>query len=61
MTNEIETLRQRVKGLEGDVEKWKAIAGQITTDWIPANKKLSEELAALKRSQQAAPKPKEPT
>lgn len=48
---EIETLCQRVKDLECDVEKWKAIANQINTDWIPANKKLNDELAALKAGQ----------
>ena len=33
---------KELKQLETELEKWKSIAKQINTDWIPANKKLSD-------------------
>jgi len=31
-----------------DVERWKSIASQIESDWIPANRKLSADVAKLR-------------
>lgn len=38
---------ERIKECEDDVEKWKGIASQIRTDWMPANEKLARERDAL--------------
>ena len=37
----------RITELEDERDKWKEIAGQINTDWIPANKKLSDRIKEL--------------
>ena len=36
-----------------DVERWKSIASQIESDWIPANRKLSAEIIRLTKLSKA--------
>ena len=37
-----------IERLTIDVERWKSIASQIESDWIPANRKLSADVAKLR-------------
>ena len=41
-------LFDEIERLTIDVERWKSIASQIESDWIPANRKLSADVAKLR-------------
>lgn len=40
---------KRANELEAECESWKAVAQQIKTDWIPANKQLAERAESAER------------
>ncbi len=44
---EEEKLRKQIMELEDDRDNWKALASQINTDWIPANKQMADRIAEL--------------
>lgn len=46
-------LLQQLAERDAEVERWKDIASQINTDWIPANRKMVERAEAAERAREA--------
>ena len=51
---QLKEAKARIKELEDDRGNWKELASQINTDWIPANKQMSDRIAGLEYVMQEA-------